>query len=216
MSNDFTVVPISFSLYKPYFVIIHTMYHLPELPYAYHALAPTIDEQTMQIHHTKHHQGYTDKLNAVIEKNPTLADTPIETLLATLDALELSDQDKATLRNNGGGYLNHALFWEVMNPNHPVDHALREEIEQTFGSFETMKEAFAQAAKTHFGSGWAWLVRKADGTLTVYSTPNQDSPYMHGDTPLLGLDVWEHAYYLNYQNKRAAYVDAWWDLITWL
>ena len=187
-------------------------YELPALPYAYDALSEVIDAETMEIHHTKHHQGYTNKLNAVLEKYPALAEKPVEELLQTLSSLEMDDADKTTLRNNGGGYVNHALFWEVMGPEKTVDDALVSEIEESFGGFNAFKEQFENNAKTQFGSGWSWLVRNADGKLEAYGTANQDSPLLHGHTPIIGLDVWEHAYYLKYQNKRADYVGAWWEV----
>lgn len=187
-------------------------YELPSLSYDYAALEPHIDARTMEIHHTKHHQGYTDKLNAVLEKNPSIAETPVEELLQNLDSLEISDADKTALRNNGGGYVNHKLFWEIMSPEKAVDDALVAEITETFGSLESFKETFEANAKGQFGSGWSWLVRDTDGTLALYGTANQDSPYMKGHTPIIGLDVWEHAYYLQYQNKRPDYVGAWWNV----
>lgn len=194
------------------------MYKLPELPYAYDALEPQIDAKTMEIHHTKHHQGYTNNLNAVLEKYPTLAEKPLEKLLydidhTSLEELGISEADKKALRNNGGGYLNHKLFWEIMDPKKAKDDALVAEIVEAFGSVDAFKEQFGENAKTHFGSGWSWLVRDSEGKLKLYSTANQDSPFMRGNMPILGLDVWEHAYYLKYQNKRADYVDGWWGLV---
>jgi len=194
------------------------MYTLPELSYSYDALEPHIDATTMEIHHTKHHQGYTNNLNMVLEKYPNLAERPLEKLLfdidhTSLEELKMTEADKKTLRNNGGGYLNHKLFWEIMNPNNSKNEALSAEIVETFGSLGTMKETFNKNANTRFGSGWSWLVRNADGKLELYSTSNQDSPYMQGHTPLLCLDVWEHAYYLKYQNKRGDYVEAWWNVV---
>jgi Fe-Mn family superoxide dismutase len=188
-------------------------YTVPELPYAYDALEPHIDAQTMQLHHDKHHQAYTDKMNAVLEQYPDIADTPIEELMQNLSNLPISDSDKTKLRNNGGGYLNHKLFWEVMGPDKQVDDALVSEIEEAFGSLDSFKETFEQNALTQFGSGWSWLVRDANGTLQAYGTANQDSPLLHGDTPIFGIDVWEHAYYLKYQNKRPDYVSAWWNVL---
>ncbi len=189
------------------------MYTLPELGYAYDALEPHIDARTMEIHHTKHHQGYTNNLNTVLEKYLALAETPVEKLLQTLDSLDMDAGDKTTLRNNGGGYLNHKLFWEIMNPNNKKDDALVAEITETFGSLEAMKETFNKNAGSQFGSGWSWLVRNAEGKLELYGTANQDSPYLKGHTPLLGLDVWEHAYYLKYQNNRGDYVGEWWNVV---
>lgn len=189
------------------------MYTLPELSYGYDALEPYVDAKTMEIHHSKHHQGYTNKLNAVLEKYPALAETPIEGLLGKLDSLEMDAADKTSLRNNGGGFVNHRLFWEVMDPAGAKNAALASEIVDTFGSMESFKELFSKNAKTQFGSGWSWLVRNGDGKLEAYGTANQDSPYMLGATPILGLDVWEHAYYLQYQNKRGDYVENWWKVV---
>ncbi len=203
---------------KKIILTIKSMYNLPELGYSYNALEPHIDARTMEIHHTKHHQGYTNNLNAILEKYPALAETPLEKLLfdidhTSLEQLKMTEADKKTLRNNGGGYLNHKLFWEIMNPNNPKDEDLSKEIAETFGSLDAMKETFNKNAGSRFGSGWSWLVRNKDEKLELYSTANQDSPYMRGDTPILGLDVWEHAYYLNYQNKRGDYVETWWKTI---
>ncbi|MBT3419212.1 MAG: superoxide dismutase [Candidatus Magasanikbacteria bacterium] len=189
------------------------MYTLPELEYAYDALEPHIDARTMEIHHSKHHQGYTNKLNAVLEKNPNLLDQPVETLLQHIDTLDIPEEDKKALQNNGGGYLNHKLFWEIMNPQNTTDTDLVEEITNTFGSIESFKEQFEKNALTQFGSGWSWLVRNTEGILMLYKTANQDSPHLQGHTPILGLDVWEHAYYLNYQNKRGEYVKNWWNIV---
>ena len=187
-------------------------YSLPELNYSYDALAPHIDAATMEIHHSKHHQGYTNNLNKVLESAPDIAETPIEELLAKLNSLGVDDAIKNGLRNHGGGYLNHKLFWEVMGPEKQVDQSLVSEIESTFGSVDEFKNQFSASAKSFFGSGWTWLVRNS-GKLELYSLPNQDSPLTLGHEPILCLDVWEHAYYLNYQNKRADYVDAWWNVL---
>ena len=189
------------------------MYTIPELEYAYDALEPHIDARTMEINHSKHHQGYTNKLNAVLEKNPNLLDQPVETLLQHIDTLDIPEEDKKALQNNGGGYLNHKLFWEIMNPQNTTDTDLVEEITNTFGSIESFKEQFEKNALTQFGSGWSWLVRNTEGILMLYKTANQDSPHLRGHTPILGLDVWEHAYYLNYQNKRGEYVKNWWNIV---
>ena len=188
-------------------------YQLPELPYDYKALEPYIDEQTMHLHHDKHHQTYVDKLNAVIEKHPELAEKKLEDIMKELDTLNLPESDKAALRNHGGGHLNHTLFWEIMGPEKQVDGELVKNIEETFGSLEKFKEEFSTAATNRFGSGWAWLVRDENGALKIYSTGNQDSPYLQGHTPLIGLDVWEHAYYLKYMNKRPDYITAWWSVL---
>ena len=188
---------------------------LPELPYAHDALEPHIDARTMQIHHGKHHNGYTNKLNAALEGHDDLAGKSIEELLRGIN--ELPESVQGGVRNNGGGFANHSLFWATMSPNGggaPTGD-LAAAIDSTFGSFDAFKEAFSKAAGTRFGSGWGWLVVDAEGGLHVYSTANQDSPYMQGHTPILGLDVWEHAYYLNYQNRRPDYVAAFWNVVDW-
>jgi Fe-Mn family superoxide dismutase len=188
---------------------------LPDLPYAHDALEPHIDTRTMQIHHGKHHAGYVAKLNAAIEGHADLAGHSVEELLRGF--ADLPETVKGGVRNNGGGHANHSLFWTVMSPNGggAPSGSLADAIDTTFGSVDDFKAAFSAAAGTRFGSGWAWLVVKADGSLAVYSTANQDSPYMDGDTPILGLDVWEHAYYLNYQNRRPDYVAAFWNVVDW-
>ncbi|MCY4002020.1 MAG: superoxide dismutase [Bacteroidetes bacterium] len=190
-------------------------FELPQLPYAHNALEPYIDDQTMQIHHGKHHQAYTTNLNKALESHPDLQDQSIEELLRGFDSLPSSIQ--GAVRNNGGGFANHNLFWTVLSPTGGADPTgeLGQAIGQSFGSFEDFKSKFSTAAATQFGSGWAWLVVDANGSLQVYSTANQDSPYMKGDTPILGLDVWEHAYYLNYQNRRPDYVAAFWHVVNW-
>ncbi len=188
-------------------------YELPSLAYTYTALEPYIDAKTMEIHHTKHHQGYTDKLNAVLEKYPFLQELGLEELLRGLKDIAMDEKDKIILKNNGGGYINHKLFWETMDPKNQANESLLSEIAQTFGSIEEFKTAFSDVAKNHFGSGWAWLARNTEGKLVVYSLPNQDSPYLSGHTPIFGLDVWEHAYYLKYQNRRPEYVENWWNIV---
>lgn len=188
-------------------------YTLPHLPYPYNALEPAIDAQTMEIHHTKHHQGYIDKLNVVLEKHPALAEKAVEELLRGLSDLGIEEKDKSAIRNHGGGYVNHNLFWEIMGPTREVNEELVREVEQTFGSLAEFKTTFNETAKAHFGSGWAWLARNTEGKLEVYSLPNQDSPYLRGHTPIIGLDVWEHAYYLKYQNRRPEYVENWWNVV---
>lgn len=188
-------------------------YELPELPYLYDALEPVIDEQTMKIHHDRHHAGYVKKLNAALAPYPELADTPVAELLGKLQELEVSEEDRTAIRQNGGGHVNHTLFWEIIGPEKEVDNELAREIEAAFGSVEDFKEEFAEIASGRFGSGWAWLVRDDNGELQIYSTANQDSPYLTGDTPIIGLDVWEHAYYLKYQNERGSYIDAWWEVL---
>ncbi len=188
-------------------------YTLPVLPYSYDALEPYIDKQTMEIHHTKHHQAYTNNLNTVLEKYPQLADKPLEELIKTIDRQNFSALDKATFLNNAGGYLNHKLFWEIMGSEKSVDNALNQEIEKHWGSINEFKKVFTQAAVSRFGSGWAWLAKDTAGKLEVYSLPNQDTPFLKGHTPIIGLDVWEHAYYLKYQNRRPEYIENWWKVL---
>ncbi len=188
---------------------------LPDLPYPKDALEPNIDARTMEIHHDKHHAGYTNNLNAAIEKHPELASKSIEELLRGIDAVP---QDiRTAVQNNGGGFANHSLFWTVMSPNGggAPSGDLAGAIDAKFGSFDAFKEQFSAAAAGRFGSGWAWLVVDGSGALQLYSTANQDSPYMKGDTPILGLDVWEHAYYLHYQNRRPDYIKAFWNVVDW-
>lgn len=188
-------------------------YTLPPLPYAYDALEPFIDAKTMEIHHTKHHQTYIDKLNAVLDKHPELADRSLEDLLQNIPALDIDEVDKKMIQNHGGGHSNHTFFWHIMSPTKTVDQELADEISKEWNSVEDFKKVFGEKAAAHFGSGWMWLVRNGDGTLEMYSTPNQDSPLMKGHEPLIGLDVWEHAYYLKYQNKRPEYIAAWWNVV---
>ncbi|WP_179353135.1 superoxide dismutase [Winogradskyella vidalii] len=189
-------------------------FELPKLKYAYDALEPHIDARTMEIHHTKHHQGYTTKLNAAIE-GTDLEGKTIENILINLD------KDNKAVRNNGGGFYNHSLFWDVMNPEGKgrLSGDLKDAIEATYGSFEVFKDEFSKAAATQFGSGWAWLCVHEGGKVEVCSSANQDNPLMPGvgcgGTPILGLDVWEHAYYLNYQNKRPDYIEAFFNVINW-
>ena len=190
-------------------------FELPPLPYASNALEPHIDARTMEIHHDKHHAGYTNKLNAALEGHADLASMSIEELLGKIKSVP--DGIRTAVQNNGGGYANHSLFWTVMSPNGGGTPSgdLGSAINSTFGSFDEFKSTFSGAAGSRFGSGWAWLVVDGSGNLKVYSTANQDSPYMQGDTPILGLDVWEHAYYLNYQNRRPDYVAAFWNVVDW-
>ncbi|MFW6088464.1 MAG: superoxide dismutase [Gemmatimonadota bacterium] len=190
-------------------------FELPELGYDYDALEPHIDARTMEIHHTKHHQGYTNKLNAALEGHDELHGKTIEELLAGVDALPADI--RTGVRNNGGGYVNHRLFWQIMTPGgaSAPDGDLAAAIDEKFGSFDAFKEKFSSTAGGQFGSGWGWLKVSSDGRLEVASTPNQDSPLMAGYTPILGVDVWEHAYYLNYQNRRPDYIEAWWNLVNW-
>lgn len=189
-------------------------FELPELPYAYDALEPHIDKETMNIHHTKHHNGYVTKLNAALEGHSEFDGLSVEDILADLN--KVPEDIRTAVRNNGGGHANHSLFWTVLGKDgakEPVGD-LKQAIDKTFGSYDAFKETFANAAATRFGSGWAWLV-VADGKLEVLSTPNQDSPISDGKTPILGIDVWEHAYYLNYQNRRPDYINAFFDVINW-
>ncbi|RLT22020.1 MAG: superoxide dismutase [Planctomycetota bacterium] len=189
-------------------------YTLPALPYATTALEPHIDARTMEIHHTKHHQAYITNVNKALEGSP-LADKPIDDLMRELNSVP--EAIRTAVRNNGGGHANHSLFWTVMSPNGggaPTGD-LATAITTACGSFDAFKEQFSKAAATRFGSGWAWLSVKTDGSLVVESTANQDTPLSEGRTPVLGLDVWEHAYYLNYQNRRPDYVSAFWNVINW-
>jgi len=193
-------------------------YELPKLPYNYEALEPYIDARTMEIHYTKHHQTYVTKLNEALDKHPEMADKPLEELLANLDAVP--EDIRTAVRNHGGGHSNHSFFWTIMGPNMPnlgktPSDGISDAINATFGDFTKFKEEFAKAAAGVFGSGWAWLVVDADGKLVITSTPNQDSPIMKHQKTVLGLDVWEHAYYLKYQNKRPDYIDAWWNVVNW-
>ncbi|MCU0497662.1 MAG: superoxide dismutase [Anaerolineae bacterium] len=191
-------------------------FELPPLPYASNALEPFIDQQTMEIHHGKHHNAYVTNLNAAIEKHPDLANHALEDLLAD-DLAAVPDDIKTAVRNNGGGHHNHSLFWTILkvNENGQPIGSVAEEITKKFGSYDNFKAEFKKAATGRFGSGWAWLVADRDGAVSITSTANQDSPIMSGYTPLLGLDVWEHAYYLKYQNRRPDYVDAFFNLINW-
>ena len=189
-------------------------FELPELPYAYDALEPTFDKETMNIHHTKHHNAYVTNLNGALEGNSDLQEKSLEELISDLDAIP--EDIRTAVRNNGGGHSNHSLFWKILSPNgggEPTGE-LADKINDKFGSFDAFKETFEKAAATRFGSGWAWLVLN-NGELEVTSTPNQDSPIMEGQTPILGLDVWEHAYYLNYQNRRPEYAKAFWNVVNW-
>lgn len=188
---------------------------LPALPYAFGALEPHIDARTMEIHHGKHHATYVAKLNAALEGHPELASKSIEDLLRGINSAPAAIQ--GALKNHGGGHANHSLFWETLSPNGggAPTASLASAINAAFGSFDAFKSVFSDAAGNRFGSGWAWLVVDGSGALKVYSTGNQDSPYMEGHTPILGLDVWEHAYYLNYQNRRPDYVEAFWKIVNW-
>ena len=189
-------------------------HEVPALPYDYNALEPHIDEQTMRIHHDKHHATYVTNLNAALEKHPDLQKKSIEDLLKGINSVP--EEIRTAVRNNGGGHANHTMFWEIMGPKGggQPSGAIGEAITSTFGSFDTFKEQMNKAGATRFGSGWAWLV-DAGGKLVVESSANQDSPIMEGKKPIIGIDVWEHAYYLKYQNKRPDYLAAWWNVINW-
>ena len=189
-------------------------HELPPLPYDYDALEPHIDARTMEIHHTKHHNTYVTKLNGALASHPDLADTPVDELIADLAALP--EAIRAAVRNNGGGHSNHTMFWQVMGPNGggaPTGNVANA-IDAAFGSFDAFKEQFAAAGAGRFGSGWVWLINSG-GSLSIESTPNQDNPIMEGKSAVLGLDVWEHAYYLSYQNRRPDYIAAWFNTINW-
>lgn len=190
-------------------------YTLPPLPYDYNALEPHIDEQTMRIHHDKHHQAYVNNLNAALEKHAELASKPVEQLIANMDAVP--EDIRTAVRNNGGGHANHMFFWEIMRPGgaREPQGALAKAIDKSFSSFASFKEQFAKACAGRFGSGWGWLTAAKGGALAIESTPNQDSPLMSGKSPVVGCDVWEHAYYLKYQNRRPDYVTAWWNVVNW-
>lgn len=189
-------------------------FELPQLPYAYDALEPNIDKETMNIHHTKHHNTYVTNLNNALQGNEELLSKTVEEVVSNLDAVP--ESVRTAVRNNGGGHANHSLFWTILSPNGggAPSGELADAISQKFGSFESFKDEFAKAATTRFGSGWAWLVVN-NGQLEVTSTPNQDSPLMEGKTPILGLDVWEHAYYLKYQNRRPEYITNFWNVVNW-
>jgi Fe-Mn family superoxide dismutase len=190
-------------------------YTLPPLPYAFDALEPSIDARTMEIHHDKHHAAYVANLNKALEGHTELSDMPVEKLIASLD--KVPEAVRTVVRNNGGGHANHSMFWETIGKGkggEPAGH-LAEAVRSVFGGFDTWKESFTKAAMGRFGSGWAWLSADPQGKLLIESTANQDSPIMQGNTPLLGIDVWEHAYYLLYQNRRADYVNAFYNVIDW-
>jgi Fe-Mn family superoxide dismutase len=188
-------------------------FELPKLNYDYSALEPHFDTQTMELHHTKHHQSYIDKLNAALENHPDLQEMPVENLLMHLNDLNVDEPTKTAIRNHGGGHANHTLFWQVISPEKELDQTLIKEIEGEFGSIDEFKNQFTEAATKLFGSGWVWLAKDEENKLHMHSLPNQDSPYLHGHTPIFGLDVWEHAYYLKYQNRRAEYIDSWWNTL---
>lgn len=190
-------------------------FELPPLPYNYNALEPYIDAQTMRFHHDNHHATYVKNLNAAIDKHPELKGKPVEALLSNLNSVP--EDIRTTVRNNGGGHVNHTMFWQIMSPNgggEPTG-AIAAAIKQTFGSFDAFKQKFNETASNHFGSGWAWLVRTSDGKLQITDTFNQDSPLIKGYYPIMGNDLWEHAYYLKYQNRKADYFSAWWNVVNW-
>jgi Fe-Mn family superoxide dismutase len=190
-------------------------FSLPSLPYPFDALEPSIDKMTMEIHHGKHHNAYVTNLNKALESAPDLASKSVEELLAK-NCVIVPEAIKTAVRNNGGGHINHSMFWQIMGPKAGGQPSgkLADAIRSTFGSFDTFKEKFSAAAMGRFGSGWAWLVSQG-GKLDIYSTANQDSPVMEGKYPVMGIDVWEHAYYLKYQNRRAEYITAWWNVVNW-
>ena len=190
-------------------------YEVPVLPYAYDALEPHIDKETMTLHHDKHHQAYVTNLNAAIEKHPELGSKTPEELIKNLDAIP--EDIRPAVRNNGGGHVNHSMFWEIMKPGGggAPTGPLADAINTTFGSLDALKTAFNDAGVKRFGSGWTWLVKTADGKLAVVSTANQDNPMSEGHTPIMGNDVWEHAYYLKYNNRRPEYLAAWWNTVNW-
>ncbi|BCM89020.1 superoxide dismutase [Mn] [Abditibacteriota bacterium] len=190
-------------------------HQLPPLPYAYDALEPHIDQETMTIHHDKHHAAYVNNLNAALEKAPQLADKSVEELIADLSAVP--EEIRGAVRNNGGGHLNHTLFWELLTPGGATEPsgALLDAINASFGSLDELKKQFNAAGVARFGSGWIWLIKDAEGKLSITSTPNQDNPISEGKTPILGNDVWEHAYYISYRNLRPKYLEAWWNVVNW-
>jgi superoxide dismutase, Fe-Mn family len=187
---------------------------LPPLPYAHDALEPHIDKQTMEIHHGKHHQAYVTNLNAALEKHPELQSKSVEDLIRNISSVP--EDIRTAVRNNGGGHANHSMFWQIMGPKAggAPTGAIADAIKASFGSFDAFKEQLAKAGTGRFGSGWAWVI-ETGGKLTIESTPNQDSPLMEGKKPVFGLDVWEHAYYLKYQNRRPDYITAWWNVVNW-
>ncbi|MDQ6781361.1 MAG: superoxide dismutase [Candidatus Eremiobacteraeota bacterium] len=190
-------------------------HQLPPLPYGYDALEPYIDKETMTLHHDKHHAAYVNNLNAALEKHPELADKSAEDLIRDINAVP--EDIRPAVRNNGGGHVNHTMFWEIMRPGsgREPQAGLADDIRRAFGDFEAFKKQFNEAGVKQFGSGWVWLVRSKDGGLQITSTPNQDNPLTQGLTPVLGNDVWEHAYYLKYQNRRPEYLAAWWNVVNW-
>lgn len=189
------------------------MFELPKLNYAYDALEPHIDAKTMEIHHSKHHQAYTDNFNKAIADFPEIQKMSLEDIFKNLNKLEVPEATRKAIQNHGGGFINHNIFWDNLAPEKEKDESLIKELEETFGSLDNFKAEFEKAASGQFGSGWAWLVRNQENKLLVYALPNQDSPYTLGHTPIFNLDVWEHAYYLKYQNRRAEYIQNWWNVL---
>lgn len=192
------------------------MYELKKLNYSFNDLEPYLDTITMEIHYNKHHQTYCNNFNMIVENYPELSGQAAEDLLKNLNELPVSEADRQKIRNQGGGYVNHNFYWQIMDPNNQKNEKLITDINNKFGSIEKFKELFTQTAGQHFGSGWVWLVYNKKGELELYSLPNQDSPLTLGHTPILALDVWEHAYYLKYQNRRADFVNAWWNTIKFI
>jgi Fe-Mn family superoxide dismutase len=190
-------------------------FEVPPLPYAYEALEPTIDSETMHLHHDKHHAAYVNNLNAALEKHPELQNKSAEDLIRDLNSVP--DDIRTAVRNNGGGHVNHTMFWQIMGPNGGGEPTgpIADAINQTFGSFDAFKQQFNDAGAKRFGSGWVWLCRDGSGNLHIESTANQDNPMSEGHTPIMGNDVWEHAYYLKYQNRRPEYLGAWWNVVNW-
>lgn len=188
-------------------------FELPKLSYSYTDLEPHLDAATMEIHYTKHHQTYCDKFNAVIEKYPELNDMSAEEIIKNVTTINIDEADRTAIINMGGGYLNHNFYWNILGPTKQIDENLVTEITQSFGSIEEFKKQFTDLATKHFASGWTWLVRDNDGQLKIYSLPNQASPLSLGHTPLITIDLWEHAYYLKYQNRRADFIAAWWNVL---
>lgn len=189
------------------------MFELPKLNYSYDALEPFIDAATMEVHHSKHHQTYLTNFNAVLEKYPAIQSLSGEEILKNLNTLDVSEDDRKKIKNHGGGFVNHSFFWDIMGPSKEINEKLVLDINSVFGSMEKFKADFTAAAIGQFGSGWAWLVYDENDKLKIYSLPNQDSPLTLGHTPVICLDVWEHAYYLKYQNRRADYVNNWWNVL---
>lgn len=188
-------------------------FELPKLEYSFDALEPYIDAKTMEIHYGKHHQAYLDKFNAVLAKYPDLNYESAEAILKDLENLPVSEEDRKIIKNFGGGYVNHSLYWKIMAPKKEVDQKLIADIETDFGGVENFKTEFTKISTAHFGSGWTWLSRGGDNKLKIYSLPNQDSPLSLGDEPIMTIDLWEHAYYLKYQNRRAEYIENWWNVL---